>query len=1113
MSVGSDYIYLEESKCVGCNRCTRVCPVETANIAYKNVLGEIKIRLDASQCILCGACIDVCDHAARRINDDTERFFHDLAAGVPLAVITAPSIKSNIPNWKRLFTRLRRLGVRLIYDVSLGADICVWGHLRLLEEERRPIITQPCPSIVAYCELHRHELLPYLSPVQSPMACVAKYMRLQGIEYPIASISPCIAKIREYESTGLVQYNITFKKLAAYLENADDLLDEEESGFDHPEAGLGNLFPLPGGLRENLEFFAGKMLHVEKQEGAKVFAYLDQYAQSAPEHLPDVFDVLNCVNGCLIGSAAKKDQNIFELSRKMQNMRLRATHSLEEGQKRLRDYDRELRLEDFLRTYTASPAKYGEVSDQDIAHAFLQMHKTDAIKRSVNCGACGSESCLAMARKIALNINLPMNCIVASRDEAKRERERNAEYLALVQSIGDNLLSSSDESHAAQVKEAMRQVAEAVGCSAVAIWRKRKANATEGYVRVNGWYGDDPSSIAIFGSWPEDWIAELKQGRYVFVNSKKEKPGLFPSIVSVLFIVPVHIKGEFWGFVDAISVEERTFSDEEAALLEAAGILLISGILEREVNKNLVLAKEDALAATRAKSDFLSRMSHEIRTPMNAIVGMTHIGTASSNLERKDYCLDKISNASQHLLGIINDILDMSKIEADKFELSPIWFIFEKMLQNVVNVVSFRIEEKNLKFFVHIDPAIPSELEGDSQRLAQVITNLLSNAVKFTPKGGTIKLISTLVEQADSRCSICVKVVDSGIGIAEKDRERLFQPFEQAESGTSRKFGGTGLGLAISKRIVEKMGGSIWVESVLGQGASFSFEFKADGRREHPYSLCFTQKTLRILAVDGSPEANKIVLNVSKQLGLECNIALDAQQALELARHADYDICFIDYALPDMDSQTLIRRIRELQRSAPAFVFVAGMGKNAIECECAQANVEHFLTKPLFPSNIRDIIYMYMSHGDVQMPSAAIDTRDDFSGHRILLTEDIELNCEVLISLLDGTNLAIDTAENGRVAVEKFSATPEKYGLILMDLQMPEVDGYEAATMIRSLPLPRARTIPIVAMTANAFKEDIDHCLACGMNGHLSKPVDYALLLEVLRHHLLSPNGSWVEKR
>ncbi|GHV38395.1 hypothetical protein FACS189490_00250 [Clostridia bacterium] len=376
--------------------------------------------------------------------------------------------------------------------------------------------------------------------------------------------------------------------------------------------------------------------------------------------------------------------------------------------------------------------------------------------------------------------------------------------------------------------------------------------------------------------------------------------------------------------------------------------------------------------ASHAKSDFLANMSHEIRTPINAIIGMITIAKTATDHERVEYCLDKVEEASDHLLGVINDILDMSKIEADKLELSPVSFVFPKMIQKVVDVVSFKMDKNSQKFNLTFDEHIPQNLIGDEQRLAQVVTNLLANSTKFTPENGEIGLSATLVSEVNNIVTIKIAVTDTGIGISKENQSRLFQSFQQAENSTSRRFGGTGLGLTISKRIVEMMNGKIWIESELGQGSSFIF-------------------------------------------------------IVDLERGEQ----------PEQEEQT-----------------------------------------------------------------AGSEINDDFSGLRILLAEDIEINREIVMSLLEPTKIDIDCAENGEIALSMFREHPERYAMILTDIQMPVMDGFESAREIRKVDAPNAKTIPIVAMTANVFKEDIERCLEAGMNSHLGKPLSEEDLLAALRKYL-----------
>ncbi|MDR2665373.1 MAG: response regulator [Oscillospiraceae bacterium] len=518
--------------------------------------------------------------------------------------------------------------------------------------------------------------------------------------------------------------------------------------------------------------------------------------------------------------------------------------------------------------------------------------------------------------------------------------------------------------------------------------------------------------------------------------------------------------------------------------------------------------RDAAVAASRAKSDFLSNMSHEMRTPMNAIIGMTAIGKMSTGTERKDYAFDKIESASSHLLGVINDILDMSKIEAGKLELSPAEFDFEKMLRKVVNVVGFRVEEKSQDFIVNIDKDIPRSLIGDEQRLAQVITNLLSNAVKFTPDGGKIYLNSCLDGEDDGQYTVRFEVADTGIGISPEQQKKLFAPFQQAESSTSRKYGGTGLGLAISKNIAEMMGGRIWLESEPGQGSKFSFTARLR-RGENPspgYARLgsgVNWKNIRILAVDDAEEIREYFKELSHEFGIYCDTASGGDAALGLIqKNGPYDMYFVDWKMPGMDGMEVSRLIKRNSGSG-IVVMISAAEWSSIETEARQSGVDKFLAKPLFPSTLSDCVNECMGAENATAPERERgEATDDFSGRCILLAEDVDINREIVVTLLGPTSLTVECATNGAEAVRAFENSPERYDLILMDVQMPEMDGYEATRRIRALDLPRAATVPIVAMTANVFREDIIRCAEAGMNDHIGKPLDFEEVLEKLRRYL-----------
>jgi len=535
-----------------------------------------------------------------------------------------------------------------------------------------------------------------------------------------------------------------------------------------------------------------------------------------------------------------------------------------------------------------------------------------------------------------------------------------------------------------------------------------------------------------------------------------------------------------------------------------------------KLQRELEAALEAAKAASQAKSAFLANMSHEMRTPMNAIIGMGAIGKSADDIERKDHCFSKIADASKHLLGVINDILDMSKIEANKFELSLVDFYFEKMLQRVVNVVTFRIDEKKQKFTVNIDKQIPKILIGDDQRLAQVITNFLGNAVKFTPENGLICLDTRLLEEKDGVCKIKITVSDNGIGISPEQKEHLFQSFQQAESNTTRRFGGTGLGLAISKNIVQMMGGDVWVDSEVGKGSTFGFTFMAKRGEEKKKSLLSPHvnlNNLRIIIVDDDPEILESLKEIIKGLGITCDTASSGEDALRLiGQNGSYDIYFIDWKMPGIDGVTLTAMLKDAAFNSgdEVVIMISAAEWTEIEANARKAGVYKFLSKPLFPSAIEEAIKECLGLNQDSVEEGPPDVTSIFKGHRILLVDDVEINREIVLALLEPTELEIDCAENGAQAVQMFSESPEKYEMIFMDIQMPEMDGYEATRQIRAFeaqlksndPKTKHRPVPIVAMTANVFKEDIEKSLEAGMNSHVGKPLDIDVVLEKLKAFL-----------
>jgi PAS domain S-box-containing protein len=540
--------------------------------------------------------------------------------------------------------------------------------------------------------------------------------------------------------------------------------------------------------------------------------------------------------------------------------------------------------------------------------------------------------------------------------------------------------------------------------------------------------------------------------------------------------------------------------------------LIASDITEsRRLEKELITAKEQAEQSNLAKSNFLSRMSHEMRTPMNAIIGMTTIAQTSANMEKMEYCLSKINEASIHLLGVINDILDMSKIEAGKFDLVYSEFDFEQMLHRVTNVMNFRVTEKKQRLIIHIDRDVPSFIISDEQRLAQVLTNLLSNAVKFTPVEGTITLLVKKKALEKPLSTLRFEVADTGIGISTETQSRLFTLFEQADGSIARKYGGTGLGLAISKSIVELMGGEIGVNSEEGKGAVFFFEINVEEGKNagKNYSRTNMEK-LRILAVDDSPEGLDYFKDFAASLGIRCVTASDGPEALDILQaaweggsgEAPFDMVFVDWHMPEINGIDLTRKIKERFGQKMTVIMISAVEWDSVEKEANEAGVDGFILKPLFFSTLVDCINIHSQFPQNAVPSEAAAEFPDFSGYHILLAEDVEINREIVISLLEDTGVSIDCAENGAEAVKMFEAAPARYGMIFMDIHMPEMDGFEATKRIRASSVAEAKNIPIVAMTANVFKDDIEKCLAAGMNDHLGKPIDLEELMKKINAYL-----------
>jgi two-component system sensor histidine kinase/response regulator len=537
-----------------------------------------------------------------------------------------------------------------------------------------------------------------------------------------------------------------------------------------------------------------------------------------------------------------------------------------------------------------------------------------------------------------------------------------------------------------------------------------------------------------------------------------------------------------------------------------------------QMEEDLRAAKEEAESATEAKSKFLAHMSHEIRTPMNAVIGLAHLLSRTElTSDQADY-VRKIINSSQALLGLINDILDYSKVEAGKLDLDHIAFDLHEVLDNLSNVVSLKAEEKDLELLFAIEPDVPMRIMGDPLRLGQVLTNIATNAVKFTDRGNVVLDVRVVNWEEEDRVRLCFAVRDTGVGLTEEQKGHLFEAFRQADNSTTRKQEGTGLGLAISQQLVGLMGGELRVESAPNEGSTFWFEapFQVVQEPQKP-SVPHRLTGLRVLVVDDNETSRQILKGMLENFGCQVTTAVDGERGLAALEQAvkPFHLVLMDWYMPGMSGIEATRRIKtgSASNSPPAVLMVTAYGRDTLKHAADESGANAFLTKPMHPSLLYDTVLEVIEGKPRESRAVEDHTAEECSGleavcgSSVLLVEDNEINQEVAVELLHQAGMAVATAWNGKEAVQRLDS--ESYDLILMDVHMPEMDGLEATRRIREA----GHSVPILAITAHAMEGDAQKSLNAGMDDHLTKPIDPQQLNQALiqwippREPASSPEG------